>query len=87
MREGAFALIDCLGFKGIWKRPDSALLLDKLENIVEKIQPQFLMRGIPYDLLQRRFIIKPSLLSDSVAISLQYKDDAYKKEVKGEKKR
>jgi hypothetical protein len=87
MREGAFALIDCLGFKGIWKRPDSALLLDKLENIVEKIQPQFLMKGIPYDLLQRRFIIKPSLLSDSVAISLQYKDDAYKKEVTGDKKR
>lgn len=22
MREGAFALIDCLGFKGIWKRGD-----------------------------------------------------------------
>ncbi|MGB9178485.1 MAG: hypothetical protein WCB68_04490, partial [Pyrinomonadaceae bacterium] len=66
--------------------PDSAPLLDKLQNIVEKIQPQFLMKGIPYDLLQRRFVIKPSLLSDSVAISLQYKDNAYKKEVKGNKK-
>lgn len=86
MREGAFALIDCLGFKGIWRRHDSALLLAKLQNIVEKIQPQFLMKGIPYDLLQRRFVIKPSLLSDSVAISLQYKDDAYKRKVKGNKK-
>lgn len=86
MREGAFALIDCLGFKGIWKRPDSALLLKKLQNIGEKIQHR-IMKEIPYDLLQRRFVIKSSLLSDSVAISLQYKNDAYQKKAKGGKKR
>jgi hypothetical protein len=75
MREGAFALIDCLGFKGIWKRTDQALLLEKLKSIMRKVQPQ-LIAGLPFHLLRKEFIITPSLLSDSVAISLRYEDDS-----------
>jgi hypothetical protein len=82
MREGAFALIDCLGFKGIWKRTDQTipleehqtLLLGKLKRIMDKIQLQ-LIAGLPYHLLRRGVILTASLLSDSVAISLRYEDD------------
>jgi hypothetical protein len=79
MHEGAFALIDCLGFKGIWKRTDQALLLEKLRSIMVKIHnTPGLFRGLPFHLLRRDFIITPSLLSDSVAISLRYEDDPSK---------
>ena len=74
MQQGAFALIDCLGFKGIWKRTDQALLLKKLKSIMQRIHPQ-IMAGLPFHLLRRTFIITPSLLSDSVAISLRYEDN------------
>lgn len=75
MHEGAFALIDCLGFKGIWKRiNDDGVLLDKLRCIVKQVQPQ-LIAGVPFELLRRKWIISASLLSDSVAISLRYDDE------------
>ncbi len=40
MSEGAFALIDCLGFRGIWKELTINLLLEKLRSIVQQVQPQ-----------------------------------------------
>jgi hypothetical protein len=40
MREGAFALIDCLGFKGIWKRTDTTLLIRKLLRIEEVVSSE-----------------------------------------------
>jgi len=83
MHEGAFALIDCLGFKGIWKRTDEAILLNKLESIVSKVDQQ-LLEGVPFHLLQREWTISASLLSDSVAISLRYKDKEKDEKDKGE---
>jgi hypothetical protein len=80
MREGAFALIDCLGFKGIWKRSDETLLLKKLKSIRQQIQLQ-LIAGLPYHLLRKDVIIDRSLISDSVAISLRYTDDADENDV------
>ncbi len=74
MQQGAFALIDCLGFRGIWKRTDQAHLLKKLRNIMQRIHSQ-VMTGLPFHLLRKTFIITPSLLSDSVAISLRYAVD------------
>jgi hypothetical protein len=73
MTEGAFVLMDCLGFRGIWKKIDPELLLKKLRGIGRRIQPH-IMNGIPFHLLRRDFIITASLLSDSVAISLRYED-------------
>ncbi|HEX8073191.1 MAG TPA: hypothetical protein VF546_24810 [Pyrinomonadaceae bacterium] len=81
MQEGAFALMDCLGFRGIWKRTDQTLLLKKLKSILQRIHPQ-LIAGLPFHLLRRTFIITPSLLSDSVAISLRYADETSKQETK-----
>jgi hypothetical protein len=86
MSEGAFALIDCLGFRGIWKRTDHNLLLEKLRSIVQQVQPQ-IIKGIPFDLLRRKFIINASLLSDSVAISLRYKDSDVPKTTNKEKEK
>lgn len=77
MQEGAFALIDCLGFKGIWKRSDEAPLLEKLRSIRQRIQLQ-LIAGLPYGLLRKDVILDASLISDSVAISLRYEDNATK---------
>jgi hypothetical protein len=82
MREGAFALIDCLGFKGIWKRTEQSLpleehqtlLLEKLRRILDQIHLQ-LIAGLPYHLLRRDVVLTASLLSDSVAISLRYEND------------
>lgn len=73
MEEGAFALIDCLGFKGIWKRTDPEVLIGKLLRIERRIKRQmkkeessFSMLAFPSANLQIR------LLSDTVAVSLQY---------------
>jgi len=84
MREGAFALIDCLGFKGIWKRTDQTLLLEKLRRILDRIHLQ-LIAGLPYHLLRRDVILTASLLSDSVAISLRYEDDGSKDDASKQK--
>lgn len=72
MREGAFALIDCLGFKGIWKRSDSTALLHKLEGIVKSIENQITLKVQAYEHLKEPIKANATLLSDSVAISLQY---------------
>lgn len=74
MQEGAFALIDCLGFRGIWKRKDETLLLKKLRRVMSIMQQVHLrlLAEPPFRLLDREVIITPSLLSDSVAISLRY---------------
>lgn len=72
MEEGAFALIDCLGFKGIWKRANPALLLQKLSQIeqtaVEQIAGKENLKHFSFSPMTPRI----RLLSDTVAISLQY---------------
>jgi hypothetical protein len=72
MREGAFALIDCLGFKGIWKRTGPAVLVQKLLGIEQTVSEQIASA-------QRVFSFIPvnprvSFLSDTVAISLQFEE-------------
>lgn len=73
MSEGAFALIDCLGFKGIWQRegitPEA--VLNKLHKVRdEALNGQWLewyVSDVPTEL-------KTLFLSDTTAISLKYKD-------------
>lgn len=79
MREGAFALIDCLGFKGIWKRTDPILLLQKLSRIEQTVHDEIgsPFEGIPFKKLSFGPIkLNVRLLSDTVAISLQYEERA-----------
>lgn len=84
MQKGAFALIDCLGFKGIWKKfPDNpSLILKKLDSIAEKVEKQF------DEYAQRESELKKAVLehnqieyrvgffSDTVFIGFQRKDQS-----------
>jgi len=76
MLEGAFALIDCLGFKGVWRRSDPALVINKLsqiEKIVhDRVTEQTALSYLSYGPIR----VNIRLLSDTVAISLQYVEQA-----------
>jgi len=73
MREGAFALIDCLGFKGIWKSADAASLLQKLLRIEHTVHDRVVSGAAEFNFLSYGPIrVHVRLLSDTVAISLQY---------------
>ncbi|HEV7474602.1 MAG TPA: hypothetical protein VGN90_11170 [Pyrinomonadaceae bacterium] len=71
MHEGAFALIDCLGFKGIWKRTDPFLLVQKLSKIEQTVYAQIHKDAFNHFSFGP-IKISVQLLSDTVAISLQY---------------
>ncbi len=74
MDNGAFALIDCLGFKGIWKRYENEhnLLMSKLRSISKHagiaankpFGPEYISLG------EGKLKIQVKLLSDTVAISI-----------------
>jgi hypothetical protein len=74
VENGAFALMDCLGFKGIWKRykDEYPLLMTKLSSISEHaehaVKNRIYPKEIPVDDIV--YDIKIKLLSDSVAVSL-----------------
>lgn len=74
MKKGAFALIDCLGFKGIWKRIENPqILIEKLIKIEEIVQKKFDSESETFELMGIKFpakFINIRLLSDTVAISL-----------------
>jgi hypothetical protein len=72
MQEGAFVLIDCLGFKGIWKRTDPDLLLQKFSRLGPSIQEQLGQLEILFSFGESdRLRIHNRLLSDTVALSFQ----------------
>lgn len=73
MQEGAFVLIDCLGFKGIWKRTDPDLLLQKFSKLGPSIQERLGHLEILFSVSGTdRLRIHNRLLSDTVAISFQF---------------
>ncbi len=73
MKKGAFALIDCLGWKGIWQRSSESALIEKLERIqdeVKAVEDKFNSQHC--DMPIKAQIL---LISDTVAISIQYEND------------
>jgi hypothetical protein len=73
MQEGAFVLIDCLGFKGIWKRTDPDLLLRKFSKLGPSIQERLGHLEILFSINGTdQLRIHNRLLSDTVAISFQF---------------
>jgi hypothetical protein len=73
MNEGAFALIDCLGFKGVWRRVDPEALIRKLTRIDEVVRDRVRGDSGAFKYLSYGPIdIHLSLLSDTVAIGLTY---------------
>lgn len=77
MKSGVFALIDCLGFKGIWKRynDDYELLMNKLSSIGDRAESAVASRIYPQEIPRDEiaYDVKVKLLSDTVAVSLQSK--------------
>ncbi len=68
MEEGAFALVDCLGFKGIWKRSDPNRLLEKLYALEDSANGEAIALGA---ILQAPVKVHARMLSDTLAISLR----------------
>jgi hypothetical protein len=83
MKEGAFALIDCLGFKGIWNRTDPTLVIEKLLNIEEIVSKEIVALKIPLNDKYGPVCVNVRLLSDTVAISLKFDDEILDEERKG----
>lgn len=72
MQEGALVLVDCLGFRGIWSRVDPARLISKLQTLekdaVERVVLKFSSTKLGFG--PPRIALR--LLSDTVALSVQY---------------
>jgi hypothetical protein len=73
MNEGAFALIDCLGFKGVWKKYENELgsLMKQLSAISKNAEKSVLDHIYPSGVEPKdiQYDIKVRVLSDTVAIS------------------
>lgn len=71
MKNGAFALVDCLGFKGIWKDHNPQHLIKKLRQIEKAVAKSIKSSSGAFKMADGK--IKPTvrLLSDTVAISFQ----------------
>jgi hypothetical protein len=73
MKEGAFALFDCLGFKGVWRRTDPVAVVQKLRSVQQAVKHEV---GRDYGLRLTSYgpiSIQTHLLSDTVAISAHYR--------------
>lgn len=82
MQKGAFALLDCLGFKGIWTRHDSEKVVEKLIGI-EKLAEKACSPSISHfaSIQSHLIVAKAKLLSDTVAVSVKFRDpEAYSDE-------
>jgi len=72
MSDGVLVLVDCLGFRGIWRRCEPQQLIDKLVSLetiaAKRIIPKYSATELSYGKV--RFHLR--LLSDTVALSVQY---------------
>lgn len=72
MNEGAFALLDCLGFRGIWQREgvrsDPSQLVEFLEDAMAHAE-QLAVRRMAANMLPGKVEITTAFVSDSVAVS------------------
>src|ERR1700674_111610 len=73
MRDGAFVLVDCLGFRGAWKREPERLIqkLHDIRHAVEEGFPAPEVTAMKTEDIDFRIL----LLSDTVAMSFQPKKD------------
>ncbi len=80
MKYGAFALMDCLGFKGLWKNGHEQLL-SKLRlvrtSVLEGLQVFINNSNYPVRFNTDFFMPEVRLLSDRVAISLTHNEEKF----------
>jgi hypothetical protein len=69
MTEGAFALVDCLGFKGIWNRTNAEQVVTTLKAI-EQGSKGWIASALVQALVPHKFVVTTSFISDTIAISV-----------------
>lgn len=72
MEKGAFALIDCLGFKGIWKKYDPHKVVQKLKKIEGLVKSDLFPLRFKFikTIFDGKHKVNISLLSDTIVISV-----------------
>ena len=76
-QKGAFALLDCLGFKGIWRRYDPQEIVYKLksiEDLINRICSPLISSLAVIESTQ--VVAKAKLLSDTVALSVKFRTNS-----------
>ena len=74
MQEGAFALLDCLGFKGVWRRvTDADQIVSKFQEIASR-QDTVLAGFLSGHRSDDKQKLQVAFLSDSVAIGLRFEE-------------
>jgi len=85
MKSGAFAFLDCLGFKGIWQRVDPRLVLKKLTGIQGHYLLESAKDSASFSLIRCGLIrTKVLCLSDSIAISLTFDEEIHREKGLGD---
>jgi hypothetical protein len=73
MTEGAFAFLDCLGFKGIWKRADASEVIKKLSSIEQQASgASAMVERFIESVDTLRITTHVASMSDSIAVSLRF---------------
>lgn len=79
MKEGAFAILDCLGFKGVWARPeikiDPTVLPAFFEEVLKSVE-KLVTRVIVDQLLNGKGEFRATIISDTIVISASPSDEA-----------
>jgi hypothetical protein len=79
MRLGAFALIDALGFKGIWDMPGGAHVIGKMKSMAKTVTKNvsFANKMLNVPMASKRFgPARATFLSDSIAMAVFVGDDS-----------
>jgi hypothetical protein len=70
MRIGAFALLDCLGFKGIWQRHPPEKVMAKLAGLAEMLDKECTKQATELNAISPGIAnMRVQLLSDTIAVS------------------
>ena len=77
MREGAFALIDCLGWKGIWHGTSEIALIEKVSRIQAEVEEEVKKINLQHlNTSSGPIVAQIRLISDTVAVSIQHENDS-----------
>ncbi len=75
MYKGAFALLDCLGFKGSWVEHGAKAIVDKLTKVEEIVSKQCEPINLRFPSInENRIIAEVKFLSDTVALGVRFDD-------------
>jgi len=70
MNEGAVAFIDCLGWKGIWRRTSAQLVIDRIKAIKTIAEDEARKFTTSFNLMFGNMRIHQTFISDTVAIGV-----------------